>query len=394
MFRNLYHRLFFQSDLNNVNGLKRYGERCLNHLFGRTKKRSASARKHNLGLIAKQKSTEAYLKSVQPEKLVDDNEYFGIRVKIRTGTFFIIGIFITESLLGYYSTLVLISGDDFGIALLRWLIAIGLTFGAISTSEKLIEAFLPHRFHKASPSSPRSIPVIIIWSVMLIGVQLAIVGVAEARVRDIEGGHAGSIIYYGFIALSMVLPLIAGAIGWEIAGFYDAYKQTGKYRKAQKKMEELTHHIERNIQREEDVYNVSLSTYWDVFNDFRSYKENYNLKKGLKEELNDRFCYDFEEFKHTATLRYGPVRKELKIAGIDGDDRKKVLTISPFVRSVRGELYANVRGSHAPRPQLLGPSSEVGDPTLAVVNSSPGVKKRLIKANSRTIARKKKERRR
>jgi hypothetical protein len=310
MFRDLYYKLFFMPDLGNANGLHRFGERCMNKLLEKAKKRSSSARARTMALWGKLKSTEDYLKSVETEHLLDDDEYFGIRKRMITGTFFIIGIFVTECLLGYYSTLVLIRGEDFGISLLRWLIAIGLTFGGISSSEKLIEALLPIRHPKSSPSPPRSIPIIIMWSLMAFGVQLAIVSVAEARVRDIEGGHTGTIVYWGFIALSVTLPLIAGSFGWEISSFYDIYKQTRKYRKAQQQCESITRLIERNIQREEDFYNLMLTSYWARFNDFRSHKEIYNAKRGIHEE-NVNGYYDFEGFRKAATLRYGPVRKSL-----------------------------------------------------------------------------------
>jgi hypothetical protein len=263
-----------------------------------------------MALWGRLKSTEDYLKSVETDHLLDDDEYFGIRKRMRTGTFFIIGIFVTECLLGYYSTLVLIRGEDFGISLLRWLIAIGLTFGGISSSEKLIEALLPLRHPKSSPSPARSIPIIIMWSLLAFGVQLAIVSVAEARVRDIEGGHTGTIVYWGFIALSVTLPMIAGSFGWEISSFYDIYKQTRKYRKAQQQCENITHLIERNIQREEDFYNLTMTSYWARFNDFRSYKEIYNAKRGIQEESANGY-YDFERFRQAASLRYGPVRKSL-----------------------------------------------------------------------------------
>lgn len=311
MFRNLYYRLFCQSDLNNTNGLKRFGERCINSLLGRAKQRSASARKNTLKLRVAQAGTEEYLKSVQVDRLLEDDEFFGIRKKVLMGTWFIGGIFVTECLLAYYSTLVLIAGTDIDTTLLRWLLALALTLGAISTSEKLLEALLPQRFHNEDTVPARSLPVILLWSVLLILVMLGVVAVAEARVRDIEGGHTGSIVYFGFIALSMVLPLIAGTIAWEISRFYDAYKQTRKYRRARLRLEKLTQRIERNIQREEDAYTVMLTSYWDRYNDFRSYKENYDLRKGVAAGPGEKFCPDFEEFKRIASLRYGPVRRSV-----------------------------------------------------------------------------------
>ena len=331
MLRELYYRLLFLSHLNNENGLRWYGERCINTLLEKARNRSSSARKRNLKLKVEQTSTGEYLKSVYVERLLEDDEYFSIRKKIRMGTFFIIGLFVTECLLGYYSTLVLVNGDDFGVSMLRWLLAVGLTFSAISSSEKLLEALLPHRRFKSSESPPRSKPVILLWTLLFIGVQLAVIGVAETRVRDIEGGRTGSIIYYGFIALSMVLPLIAGTIAWEIFSFYDAYKQTRKYRKAQHLQKKLTHQVEKNIQREEDFYNGMLTTYWHRYNDFRSYKENYDARRGTANDKRGQYYYDFEEFKRIASLRYGPVRRDMTHPVMTEKPRREVLSLPAAV---------------------------------------------------------------
>ena len=218
MFRGLYYWLFFYPDIRNANGLMRFGERCINSLLGRARRRSANARNNTLKLESERESIEEYLKGIQRDRLLKDNEYFGIRKKVQTGSLFIAGIFITECLLAYYSTLVLISGTEVDTALLRWLLAAALTLGAITTSERLLESYLPQRYRDEDSPSPRNIPVIVLWTGLLLLVMLGVVAVAEARVRDIEGGRTGSIVYYGFIALSTVLPLIAGTIAWEISG--------------------------------------------------------------------------------------------------------------------------------------------------------------------------------
>lgn len=307
MFRVLYYLIFFNSDVRNENGLKRFAERCMNNLLERAKRRSSSLREDNQELQGQLDNTRNYLDSVDRSDLLDDNEFFSIRKRIRTGTFIVIGIFITEGLLNYFSTLVFISGTDMGIALLRWLIAIVLTFGAIGSAEKLIEALLPIEKHKSTTPKVRSIPVIVLWSILVIGVELAIVGVSEARARDIEGGRSGGLLYYGFIVLSMVLPLIAGAIGWDILRFYDAYKHTRKVRRAEQRAEEIDQKIDRNLQDEADFYNITVTGYWNRFNDFRVYKENYNRRKGITENLAGHYCGGFEDFRPEADRRYGEI---------------------------------------------------------------------------------------
>jgi hypothetical protein len=310
MFRGLYYKLFYLPDIRNAHGLMRFGERCINSLLGRAKRRSASSRKSTLRLEVERGSIEDYLKGVRRDRVLEDNEFFGIRKKVQTGTLFIAGIFITECLLAYYSTLVLINGTDLDTTLLRWLLATALTLGAITTSERLLEACLPQRYHNEEPATDGSVPVIVLWSVLLVLVLLGVIAVAEARVRDIEGGRTGSIVYYGFIALSTVLPLIAGTIAWEISRYYDSYKQTRKYRTSLRRLDRLSSRVARNLQRERDFYSTMLTAYWNRYNDFRSFKENYDLKHRSNGSTAEAQSYDFEEFRRVSAMRYGPVRED------------------------------------------------------------------------------------
>jgi hypothetical protein len=354
MFRGLYYTLFYFPDIRNANGLIRFGERCINSLLGRAKRRSASARKRTIRLEIERENVEEYLKGIQRNRLLEDNEYFGIRKKVQTGTLFIAGIFLTECLLAYYSTLVLINGSDLDTALLRWLLAIALTLGAITTSDKLLESCLPLRYRDEEATSGKSIPVIILWSVLLALVLLGVVAVAEARVRDIEGGRTGSIVYYGFIALSTVLPLIAGTIAWEISRYYDSYKQTRRYRTALRRLQRLTLRVGQNIQEEKEAYSAMLTIYWNRYNDFRSCKENHDQNHRTNGSAAEIPSYDFEEFKRVSAMRYGPVRQD-RIHTVHGVLSGKLLHIPQDA----GESSYPVETSYrAIRPEAFLPEEE------------------------------------
>lgn len=307
MFSGIYYRITVPFDLKNPNGLKRYAERCLSSLIDKVKKKSTALRQDIQGAERKLSATKTYLDGVKKSDLLSDNEYFSARRKIRISTFLITGILITEGLLNYFSTLVFITGEDIGIASLRWLIAIVLTLGAIASAERFMESILPIKKHNETASKPRSILMIIIWSILFVGVEIAIAGVAEARARDIEGGRTGTLLYYGFITLSMLLPLIAGGISWDLLHVYDSYKYTRKYNEAKRRWDGLDRHIKSVMQRLEDFYNVNLNRTWHRFNDFRTYKENHNLRRGINERAEDHFYAEFSTFKEEADKRYGAI---------------------------------------------------------------------------------------
>jgi len=313
MFNLLYYKTAFPTDLSNPNGLRRYAERCLSDLIDNVKNKSTALRQEIQDKERKLSATKTYLDSVKKADLLSDNDFYTARRKVRIGTFLISGILVTEGLLTYFSTLVFISGEDLGIALLRWLIAIVLTLGAIAAAERFTEAILPIKKHGETTTQPRSILMIILWSLLFLGVEIAIAGVAEARARDIEGGHAGGLLYYGFIILSMSLPLIAGGISWDMLHVYDSYKFTRKHNIAQSVVDSVDRQIKIIMQRLDDYYNLRLNKAWRDFNDFRSYKENHNLRHAITENLNGHFAAEFDLFKEEADRRYGAVLGRLEL---------------------------------------------------------------------------------
>lgn len=313
MFNGIYYRSAFPTDLKNPNGLKRFAERCLSTLIDNVKKKSTSLRQSIQEMERNLSATKSYLDGVNTADLLSDNDFFSARRKVRISTFLVAGIMITEGLLNYFSTLVFISGEDLGIALLRWLIGIVLTLGAIASAERFMEAIIPIRKHSDSKSKPRSIPMIVLWSVLFVGVEIAIAGVSETRARDIEGGHTGGLLYFGFIILSMALPLIAGGISWDFLHVYDSYKYTRKHNVAKRTWDTVDRQIKIVMQRLEDYYNVKLNEAWHRFNDFRSYKEYFNLRRGMNESVAGQFYEEFSSFKEEADRRYGAILGQLEL---------------------------------------------------------------------------------
>ncbi len=324
MFTGIYYRSAFSTDLKNQNGLSRFAERCIIELIDSVKKKSTSMRQNIQRLKRNLGATKSYLDGVKKEDLLSDNDFFSARRKIRIATFLVTGIIITEGLLNYFSTLVFISGEDLGIAVLRWLIGIVLTLGAVASAERFMEAILPVRKHNEPEPKPRSILMVVLWSILFLGVEIAIAGVSEARARDIEGGHTMGLLYFGFIILSMVLPLIAGGLSWDLLHVYDSYKYTLKHNIARRTWDTSDRQIKILMQRLEDYYNVGLNEAWNKFNNFRSFKENYNLRRGMSETVNGHYYAEFGGFKEEADRRYGAIlgqlelrRKEVDFAGKD-----------------------------------------------------------------------------
>jgi hypothetical protein len=318
MFNGIYYRSAYQSDLKNPNGLRRFAERCLSDLIDNVKRKSTALRQGVQEMERKLNAARTYLAGVRRTDLLPENDFFSARRKVRIGSFLVSSILLTEGLLNYFSTLVFINGEEIGIVVLRWLIAIVLTLGAIASAERFIEAILPLKKHGEPIARPRSVLMIVLWSVLFLGVEIAIAGVSEARARDIEGGHTGGLLYFGFIVLSMTLPLIAGGISWDLLHVYDSYKYTRKFNAMTRTHDTTERQITITMQRLEDYYNMRLNEAWHQFNNFRSYKENYNLRRGSGETVDGHWSGEFGTFKQEADRRYGAILGSMELPRKEG----------------------------------------------------------------------------
>jgi hypothetical protein len=67
------------------------------------------------------------------------------------------------------------------------------------------------------------------------------------------------------------------------------------------------------MQRLEDYYNMQLNEAWHQFNDFRTFKENFNLRRGVVENVEGHFAADFSSFKQEADRRYGAILGQMEL---------------------------------------------------------------------------------
>ena len=294
----------FYAIFKNINGLKTFAERCQNWLIRTTTRVSLNYNQKNERLTVEKENLLRKKEEVERKAMIEYDDFFGIRKKVRTLSFLFWIIIIAEGFLNYISTLIFIPGDGFSFTLLRWFIAIVLTGSGIIAAEKFLDSLFPVVPYKGVASKQRSIPIATMWGVLLLIVEIAIVGVAEARARDIEGGTDSQILYYGFILLSMVLPVVAGATRWDLMHYIDAYQNTLLHNKIEKRLLKIDSILRKNVERDSLYYKLKSTAYWDLFNEFKVRKENYNSKKGITEDLAGHYSENYDTFQKEADKRY------------------------------------------------------------------------------------------
>lgn len=321
MIRYYYFRTRFNKWFQNPNGIKGFAEQSLSWFIKTVVEKSRTIRGKIEMLKDEKSKCRVHLEEIERLPLLDGDEYFSIRKKIRFLQLMIPTIIFIEIFLNYISTLVFMTGEGLLFTLIRWGIALVLTITGVLATDALLESILPNK-QKNRIKSKKDISVdnlpfeennktrnkikIITYSIILLMIEFAIIGVAEKRASDIEGGNSGGILYYGFILLSMALPILAGSLRWEMFRNLDVYKNTLKYFKTNQALQKIDQSIIDLKTKEEFLFKTKVMKEWQILSEFRTYKEVYNLKQSptIIEDLSNHFCRDRESFIEEATKEY------------------------------------------------------------------------------------------
>jgi len=238
-----------------------------------------------------------------------------------------------EIFLNYISTLIFIQGEGLLYLLVRWGLAIILTLAAMLVTDGLLTKILPeeqvgnkenynenNELYEKQNSRIKKLVGLILLPILLILVEIAIIGVAQARALDIEGGDPGGVLYYGFILLSMALPIIAGYFKWESEHNGLKYQNTIIYYQNYNDFNILNSIIIANIRDLKNVIERSINKAWTISFRFRRYKLIYNKKREINENISE--IEDFIKFKVKALKDFDT--KTIKIINLPIIDQKSI----------------------------------------------------------------------
>ena len=309
-FRYWYFRMRYRKWFENHDGIKGYAEQAMSWLIADVIKKSSKLLEDTQQLSERRDQLVSCEQKLLTLPLLDNDVYFTIHKKI-VFTKIIIPILIgAEVFLNYVSTLIFITGEGLLFALLRWVTAIGLTAIAIVGADLLLDAISPVKAEQPpieiAEHTRNKRFIRIFWSsTVLIAIEFAIAAIAERRARDVEGNMAEGLLYYGFIVLAVVFPLVVAYLRWERNHYYDAYRNRHELNKVQEDLKVIEEQISVNKLQEHLNLKNQVNEEWSLLSEFRVYKENYNLKKGIENEnLSKHFAKDKKSFSKEAKQQY------------------------------------------------------------------------------------------
>lgn len=306
MFRRLYFKIRYGSYLKSEHGIKKFAEMAMGQLIRRVTKKSAFYREMNENLLVEKANLRMRADELFEQPMLNPGEFFGIRRRLWANNFIIMAVLVASVFIIFVSMSAFLQGEVDGF--LQWsvsaVLAVVLAGGGLIVAERLIETLLPRRMTTRRELEDIGQAVAILWVILLVGIELAILGITEVRADRLGAAQESGVLYVGFISLAMMLPIIAGAIRWDAMRFIDAYKTTRAHRDIDSRLAQIDSILRQNEEYESNFYKIKSIEYWDQLNEFRTYKDLYNEKYDLVEQLGGHFAQTYDAFQREAYKRY------------------------------------------------------------------------------------------
>lgn len=307
MFRRLYFKLRYGSYLGSDHGIKKFAEMAMGQMIRRVTKKSAAYREMNENLLVEKANLRLRADELYEQPMLIAGEFFSVRRRLWANNFIILAVIAASIFIIFVSVSAFLGVDADVHGTVQWMVsavlATVLTGGGLVVTERLVETLIPTHA-TARHSDDVGHAVAILWAVLLAGIELAILGITEVRADQLATSESSGTLYFGFIALSMMLPVVAGVIRWDAMRFIDAYKTTRAHRDIDSRLAQIDSILRQNEEYESNFYKIKSIEYWDTLNEFRTYKDLYNAKYDLVEPLGGHFAHTYDAFQREAYKRY------------------------------------------------------------------------------------------
>jgi len=308
MFTALKFRLQYGPYLRNEHGIKKFAEMSMGQLIRRATKKSAFYREMNENMLVEKANLRLRREELSERPTLDADGFFSARRSLWANTFMVAAIVVAAIFLNVISAEAFIDEASALSALLRWiaaiLMAVVLTGSGTLITERLITTLIPPRAARNEHAQHNRKLSTALWGILLASIELALVGLAEVQGRVLSTGGGSGLLYVGYIVATSMLPLIAGAFYWHSMRFIDRYKTTNLIRQVESRLAQIDSLLRQNEEYESNFYKVKSIEYWDLVNEFKTYKDNVNQNLGIVEPLSGHFAQSYDLFQAEANKRY------------------------------------------------------------------------------------------
>jgi len=303
--RSTWFILWFRAWFKNPEGIKGFADKIMNGLMQRTLPLAARLKKENKRLEEENKKLAALSKDCRMHPLVGADEYDEVRGKLKKLHFWIIFIICAEAALNYFGVEAVILQQGWLWIIFKAFIAVMLIgLGFLIFEKWLVIAFHRPKYKQIQTKS-RNWPEFAALTIMCIAYEVSIYYLCRIRGIALEGANGDSFVTYFVVLAGMILPVVLGYCAYERSLYLSPYGNTLRIAKAESKAAANNSKIAMSKQTMEQHFKQELQGSWALMQEFKVYKENYNIKHQIpKEKLTGHYCENHDSFEKEGAQRY------------------------------------------------------------------------------------------
>ncbi len=307
--RYVWFMLWYKQWFRNAEGIKGFAAQVMNWLMQQTMALAERLKNQNKKLAEAIKATKAKLAKWYKHATVDADEWDELKGTVRKLGFWITVGIIAEAALNYFGVSAVITPKGWGWIALNAVIAMVLTGFGVYIFRKWFAVALNKPMYKQEETKPRNWLELGVLTLLCVAYEAVIYYLCKIRGIALEGGNGDDFVTWFVTLAGMLLPLVAGYLADERSRYTSPYNNTKRITKAEKTVAQMESKIATNNQKMEDHFKREVQDRWALLQEFKIYKENYNLKKGIEQEnIAGHFCETHDSFEKEAVQRY---QKEL-----------------------------------------------------------------------------------
>ena len=303
--RYLYFRIRFNQWFTNLEGIKEFAEQVMGWLMKSVLRLAYKLKKKNKQLSENIKALRETLNNRIKHPVIEADEFEEIRKKIRTYTMIILVCLLAETFFNYFAAGAIFTFKGWVATIAKVAVALLVTWGAYTLFESLFKQIFFEKPYKGELKENRNFMKLIALSIMGVTYEVLIYFLCRMRGFQIEGNSGDGIITIAMMLIGMLMPVIAGFFAYEKSRYISPYKNTIEIDKITRTIATSENKIKTNQELMENHFKKECQDYWTIQQEFKTYKENFNLKKQYPvENLTGHFCEKRERFVEEAINRY------------------------------------------------------------------------------------------
>jgi len=237
--------------------------------------------------------------------VIDADDFAVVQSEIRNYGIIEVCIIIAEAFFNFFAARAIFNFEGWLAIAGQIFFALVVTWVSIPLFRNFFAELVHERPYKAVNHEPRNMSKLLILLLPLsIAYEIGMYSLCKLRGEQIEGGNSG-IITIMMIIIGMLLPVLAGYFAYERRRYYSPYINTLRIKNLERRIAKLNNLIQVNLQKMETHFKQKVSQEWALLQEFKTYKENYNLKNNIPvESLGGHFAETQHSFINEAIKRY------------------------------------------------------------------------------------------